>query len=131
MRAILSTKTIDVLAESRGADVSTELANREISHCVVREKAQGEFLGVVRVRELASSPSQRIFADLLSGVPSFRVAPKTDAEDVVEMFRRQNSEDAIVLSNRGTFLGLTTRELVGSWAAKSRKIGRASCRERV
>lgn len=120
MREILSTKTIEVLAESRATDVSAALSTRAISHCVVRETAKGEFLGVVRVRELASAPGQRIFADLLSGVPSFRVAPKTDADDVAELFRRQNSEDAIVLSNRGTFLGLITRELVGDWTEKSR-----------
>ncbi|HEU5081004.1 MAG TPA: HAMP domain-containing sensor histidine kinase [Opitutaceae bacterium] len=120
MRAILTNKTIDVLAEDRASDFSGQLSGRDVSHCVVREKPRGDFLGVVRVRELAFAPSQRIFADLLSGVPALHVSPKFRPSEIAEWFSRQNSEDAIVLSNHGTFLGLVTRDQVDEWHLQSR-----------
>ena len=120
MRALLTRRFVKVSAEDRLIDVSGQIAENRASHCIVLEQPRGEFLGVVRVRDAAAMPIGRIFADLISPVPTFRVAKSLTPTAFVQWVARENLEDAVVLSNSGQFVGVVTRESLCDWQLKER-----------
>lgn len=114
MRKLLSRRVIEVGAEDRMADVSLRIAETQASHCVVRERPRGDFVGVVRIREAVTKPSERIFADLISPLPRFQMG-KTEATGLAELIVGGQVEDAVLLSGAGKFVGVVTRESVRDW----------------
>lgn len=113
MRGLFASNVLTVRAEDRFADVAAEIARRGVSHCVVLEEPQGDYVGLVRVREAAVKPPQRIFADLLSPAPAYRLGEEgaeTTIQDLVS-----HAEEAVVFSANGRVAGVVTRESLRAW----------------
>ncbi len=112
---ILTKRVIQVFAEDRWSDVRGRVRAANPTHCVVREKKDREFVGVVRVKEMVAKPSERIFADLISPLAKIRIENERGSKEVMSRFRRREIEDAILLDRAGRFLGLITRESLNAW----------------
>lgn len=115
MRSLLTRRVVEVGAEERLADVSRLIAENKASHCVVVERPGGGFVGVVRIRDAVTKPADRIFADLISELPAYRVNRTAPRAQVFERIEKENVEDAVVLSDGGKFVGVVTRESVLQW----------------
>lgn len=110
MRSLLTPHVVQVSSEARLADVTLLIAKKSASHCIVLEQPEGLYLGVVRISDALTKPSGRIFADLISSVPAYRVARNLSRSSLLDIVHRDKLEEAVVLSNTGKFIGLITPE---------------------
>ncbi|HEY9153783.1 MAG TPA: ATP-binding protein [Opitutaceae bacterium] len=118
MRHLLSKRVLTVSAEDRATDVSADIIARRASHCVVLDEPGGEFLGVVRLEELATKPESRIFADLISTFPELRLNRKATSGELLARLEQERLEEAVVLSPSGSFIGLVTHDSLDAWHAQ-------------
>ncbi|HKB91445.1 MAG TPA: HAMP domain-containing sensor histidine kinase [Opitutaceae bacterium] len=109
--------------EKRLADVSQEISQCKITHCVIVEKPSGRFDGLVRLTDIASSSSERIFADLVSSRELIEVAEDADFAEVASFFPSADREEIGVISFAGRFLGLITTESLLQWSIEERAKG--------
>ena len=119
MRNLLSRRVITVFAEDRARDVSADIASHRANHCVVLEQPGGQFLGVVRLEELATKPESRIFADLLSPFPELRLSRKATSGELLARLEQEQLQEAVVLSSTGSFIGLVTADSLKEWRTHS------------
>lgn len=131
MREVLTQRLVKVSAEDRLTDVSRLITENRASHCVVLDQPRGDFLGVVRVRDAVTMPVDRIFADLISPLPVYRVKKDQPPTELAELADQEQWEDAVVLSPSGKFIGLVTRESLCDWRLKERTRQQTSLEKRA
>ncbi len=119
MRDLLSKRFVTVSAEDRATDVSADITARRASHCVVVEQPAGQFVGVVKLDELAVKPEGRIFADLLSTFPEVRMSRKTTSGELLARLQQDRLAEAVVLSPAGDFIGLVTPDSLQHWQQRA------------
>ena len=113
-RDLCSDNSITVDAEQRVVDVLPALDNANATHCVVVDAERG-FLGVVRLRDAAALPGDRIFADLLLQPPPLDVQEELDANTAVQLMEARKAQEIVVLSGERKFVGLITRHSILTW----------------
>jgi len=120
MLPLFTQNVITVSSEQRLSDVSGEIRARSPSHCVVVEEPRGDFVGIVRLKDALSQPTNRIFADLVSRVPAITLEGKNTSVEVAAAVGRRNYEEVVILSNTGKFLGVVTRNSLTAWMSAER-----------
>jgi len=107
-----------VQAEDRLSDVAAALAAKHATHCAVLDPDSGQFLGIVRLLDLALRPSQRLFADLVAAEPVPQVPETAAAAEVVAALRAGAAEEVVVVGADGRYRGIVTREGLLEWALR-------------
>jgi predicted transcriptional regulator len=116
-RDLISDRVVVVDPEQRLRDVAVPIEAKGALYCAVVEKT-GAFVGLVRLSEVGSKSSERIFADLLSPKAPLDVLETMEADLVIKLLRAQGRDELVVLSVGRKYVGLATRESVFEWWAR-------------
>jgi predicted transcriptional regulator len=107
-------------AEQRLFDVVGRIRIVDATHCVVVDRENGHFIGVVRLRDVATSSTDRIFADLVSHPVPLDVQETLEASLVGKILVARGSHELVVLSSHRKYVGLITRESFLEWRLAER-----------
>jgi len=107
-------------AEERLSDIAARMESAGAHHCAVFEEDGGRFIGIVRLRDVASqgNASHRILADLVSAVQPLVIRADEPARTTVELFESHGLSEAVVVDRSGGFVGIATAESVLAWTVR-------------
>jgi CBS domain containing-hemolysin-like protein len=115
-RDLLSKRVVVVDAENRLHDVVAEITAADASHCaVIDKKTDGKFIGVVRLKDIASKSAHRIFADLVSSSMPLDIQESLEANVVFRLMQARGSDEVVVMNMTREYVGLITRESLLEW----------------
>ncbi len=131
-RDALSDRVIQVSAESRPADIRSEVRAKHPTHAAVFDN--GEFWGVSPLEEIRFSQPERIFADLIPDDVKFWRLPTVSLDDSVEQIARlmdERQRDWIVaLDADNNYAGIVTHEsLLKALLRQTKEISRQKASE--
>lgn len=112
---LVSRRVVTVEAEERLSDAAARIAAAQATHCAVVDAGRRAFLGVVRLRDLAVSAPERIFADLVAKPGPIDVLDTLDASLVEKLFQTRGAHELVVLSSTRNYVGIITRESFLEW----------------
>lgn len=104
----LSTAVIHVSSESRPGDVRKQVACNGATHAIVFDDVH--FRGIVSLREIGFSRSERIFADLIPSKPVCTVQNDALIDEVGKLIDAGVSDVLIVTAADERFLGIITQQ---------------------
>jgi CBS domain containing-hemolysin-like protein len=107
-------------AEQRLSDVVDRIRAVDATHCVVVERESDHFIGIVRLKEVAASSTDRISADLVSHPVPLDVQETLEASLVGKILVARGSHELVVLSPQRKYVGLITRESFLEWRLAQR-----------
>lgn len=116
-RECLSTRVVAVFLDQRLIDVVGAVVRQDALYCAVVSR-EGDFVGLVRLKEIVLRSTERIFADLVSGSPPAAIDEKTPAQAIVKQLRAERCDELVVLSAGKKYVGLVTRESLFDWWAR-------------
>ena len=119
-RDFLSDRVVTVRPEQRLSDVADAIARKDALYCAV-VKGSGEFLGLVRFKEVAAKSADRIFSDLVPFSSPLDVNEKMEVGLVMNLLRSQGRDELVVLGSKGLYVGLVTRESLFDWWVRTVK----------
>lgn len=107
-------------AEERLSDVAARMEATGAHHCAVFEEEGGKFLGIVRLRDVASqgNSAHRILADLVSQVQPLVIRADESAQSTADLFEAHGLSEAVIVDHAGKFLGIATAESVLVWTVR-------------
>lgn len=112
-------------ANERLPDVAAQLARLGTHYLVVLHEATGQFIGLVRLADVAwrANAGTRILGDLVSSVRPVTVHPGESATAVSGLFQLHRLGEIAVIAEDGNYVGLITIESVLAWnCAELRRI---------
>jgi signal transduction histidine kinase len=115
-RDLLSDRVVLVFAEQRLSDAAEEIAAKNANYCTVFERSTQAFVGIVRLKDVASRSGERIFVDLIARPRPLDVHEEVDSRLVARALQAKQCDEAVVLRDDGAYLGLVTRESLLEWA---------------
>jgi CBS domain-containing protein len=114
---LISTQVVVGRASDRLPDVAGHLARLGTHHLAVLHESTGQFIGVVRLADVAwrANANTRILGDLVSSVRPVTVRADESAAAVSELFEAHRLGEVAVVATDGAYLGLITSESVLEW----------------
>lgn len=113
-RDCLSTRVVTVGPEQRLIDVSEAIVRHDALYCAVVSRS-GMLMGLVRLKEIVTRSTNRIFSDLAPAIAPIDVDEKMSIPDLVKLLQTEGIDEVVVLSNGKQYVGLVTRESLFDW----------------
>jgi CBS-domain-containing membrane protein len=119
-RDCLSNRVVTVHPDQHLIDVVAAVVRQDALYCAVVTRS-GNFLGLVRLKEIVLRSADRIFADLVPAIPPMSVDEAVEAETIVKLLRSHRCDEVVVLTKEKQYVGLVTRESLFDWWVRAEK----------